>query len=199
MTTPAIARAVVASKNPDKVFEMERLLLGSGVVGEIVTGLEWPDVVEDASTIKGNALLKARAVAHYTGLPAIADDTGLEVDALGGAPGIHTARFSGPGATYESNVSALLAALGEHANRRARFVTVVAAVLADGRAVVAEGELRGEILRSPRGTGGFGYDPVFEVGSRTLAEMSSDQKNLISHRARAVHALADALEITEDI
>ncbi len=194
MTVPPVERAVVASKNPDKIIEMERLLVSSGVVGEIVNGLEWPDVVEDASTIEGNALLKARAVARYTGLAAIADDTGLEVDALGGAPGVHTARFAGPGATYESNVSALLAALGARQDRRARFLTVVVAVLADGREVVAEGELRGEILHEPRGSGGFGYDPIFAVGSRTLAEMSAAEKNLISHRARAIRALADALK-----
>ena len=194
MTVPPVERAVVASKNPDKIIEMERLLVSSGVVGEIVNGLEWPDVVEDASTIEGNALLKARAVARYTGLAAIADDTGLEVDALGGAPGVHTARFAGPGATYESNVSALLAALGARQDRRARFLTVVVAVLADGREVVAEGELRGEILHEPLGSCGFGYDPIFAVGSRTLAEMSAAEKNLISHRARAIRALADALK-----
>lgn len=196
MTRLPIHRAVVASKNPDKIAEMEHLLVTTGVIGEIVTGLDWPDVVEDAPTLEGNARLKARAVAESTGLVAIADDTGLEVDALGGAPGVHTARFAGPDATYESNVTALLAALENAENRTARFRTVVIAMLADGSEVVAEDVLQGEITRHPRGSGGFGYDPVFAVGPRTLAEMTTDQKNLISHRARAIHALAAALRHT---
>lgn len=196
MTGPAIAQAVIASKNADKIAEMARLLVAYGVVGEIVTGLEWPDVVEDASTIEGNALLKARAVTESTGLVTIADDTGLEVDALGGAPGVHTARFAGPGATYESNVRALLAALESVEERTARFRTVAAAVLSDGSEVVAEGVLRGEIVRRPRGSSGFGYDPIFAAGGRTLAEMSTGEKNLVSHRARAIRALADALRRT---
>ena len=193
MTGPVIGRAVVASKNPDKIAEMEHLLVASGVIGEIVTGMEWPDVVEDATTLEGNARLKARAVSERTGLVSIADDTGLEVDALGGVPGVHTARFSGPDATYESNVSALLGALANVENRSARFRTVVIAILSDGSEVVAEGVLPGEIAHHPRGSGGFGYDPVFAVGSRTLAEMPADEKNLISHRARAIRGLAEAL------
>ena len=153
-------------------------------------GLDWPEVVEDAATLEGNARLKARQVAKTTGLAAIADDTGLEVEVLGGAPGVHTARFSGPDATYESNVATLLAALEGVGERAARFRTVVVAVLPDGREVVAEGELRGEITAYPRGLGGFGYDPVFAVGGRTLAEMGVGEKNRISHRARAIRALA---------
>ena len=193
MTRPAISRAVVASKNADKIKEMETLLVGVEVIGEVVRGLDWPDVIEDAPTLEGNALLKARAVASATGLPSIADDTGLEVSALDGAPGVHTARFSGPGATYRSNVAALLEALEGADDRTARFRTVVVAILGEGREVVAEGVLEGEITTSPRGSGGFGYDPVFAVGSRTLAEMGDDEKNRISHRARAIRALADIL------
>ena len=193
MSRPVIDRAVVASKNPDKIAELETLLARQGVVGEVVRGMEWPDVVEDAPTLEGNALLKARRVARSTGLPSIADDTGLEVDALGGAPGVHTARYSGPDATYGSNVDALLAALRGVEDRTARFRTVVVAILADGAEVVAEGELVGEITLARRGSGGFGYDPVFEVDGRTLAEMGRNQKNLVSHRARAIVALADAL------
>ena len=172
MTRPAISRAVVASKNADKIEEMETLLVGGQVIGEVVRGLDWPDVVEDAPTLEGNALLKARAVAAATGLPAIADDTGLEVDALDGAPGVHTARFSGPHATYRSNVAALLSALEGADDRTARFRTVVIAILEDGREVIAEGVLEGEITTSHRGSGGFGYDPVFAVGDKTLAEMT---------------------------
>lgn len=193
MTRPAIRRAVVASKNIDKIKEMETLLVGAGVIEEIVRGLDWPDVVEDAPSLEGNARLKARAVASATGLAAVADDTGLEVDALDGAPGVHTARFSGPGATYQSNVAALLSALEGSETRTARFRTVVVAILADGREVLAEGVLDGEITYSPRGSAGFGYDPVFAVGDRTLAEMGEEEKNRISHRARAIRALASTL------
>ena len=193
MSGPAIGRVVVASKNADKIREMESLLVGSGVVEEIVRGLDWPDVVEDAPTLQGNARLKAREVAAATGLASVADDTGLEVAALGGAPGVHTARFSGPDATYESNVVALLAALDGVGERSARFRTVVVAVLEDGREVVAEGVLNGAITTRPVGSAGFGYDPVFAVGGRTLAQMRESYKNRISHRARAIRALADAL------
>ena len=164
MVEPLIDRAVLASKNVDKIAEMESLLVEGGVIGEAVRGLDWPDVIEDAPNLEGNARKKAREVAQATDLAAIADDTGLEVDALGGAPGVHTARFSGPDATYQSNVAALLDALEGVEERSARFRTVVAAILPDGSEVVAEGELRGEIAASPRGAGGFGYDPVFEVG-----------------------------------
>lgn len=193
MTRPLIDRAVAASKNPDKIAEMESILAAAGVVGEMVRGLEWPDVVEDAPTLEGNALLKARRAAESTGLAAIADDTGLEVGALGGAPGVHTARFAGPDAAYEDNTAALLEALAEAAERSARFRTVAAAVLPDGREIVAEGVLEGRIADRPRGSGGFGYDPVFEAAGRTLAEMTPEEKNRISHRAEAVRALADAL------
>ncbi len=193
MTRPLIDRAVAASKNPDKIAEMESILAAAGVVGEMVRGLEWSDVVEDAPTLEGNALLKARRAAEATGLAAIADDTGLEVGALGGAPGVHTARFAGPDAAYEDNTAALLEALAEAAERSARFRTVAAAVLPDGREIVAEGVLEGRIADRPRGSGGFGYDPVFEAAGRTLAEMTPEEKNRISHRAEAVRALADAL------
>lgn len=193
MIRPVIHRAVVASKNPDKIAELEALLARHGLVTDVVRGLDWPDVVEDAPTLEGNALLKARQVALSTGLPSIADDTGLEVKALGGAPGVHTARYSGPDATYQSNVDALLSALQGAEDRTARFRTVVVAVLADGAEVVAEGELVGEIAQARRGSAGFGYDPVFDVDGRTLAEMEPQEKDLISHRARAIQALADAL------
>ena len=193
MTRPLIDRAVAASKNPDKIAEMESILAAAGVVGEMVRGLEWPDVIEDAPTLEGNALLKARRAAEATGLAAIADDTGLEVEALGGAPGVYTARFAGPDAAYEDNTAALLEALAETTERSARFRTVAAAVLPDGREIAAEGVLEGRITVRPRGSGGFGYDPVFEAAGRTLAEMTPEEKNRISHRAEAVRALAAAL------
>ncbi len=190
---PIIEAAVAASKNRDKAAEMEELLLREGVVGEVVAGWDWPEVIEDRPTLEGNALLKAETAAAATGWPAVADDTGLEVDALGGAPGVYTARFAGPGATYRSNMEALLDALRGVGERSARFRTAVAVVFPDGGAVTAQGELRGVIAGAPRGAGGFGYDPVFEVDGRTLAEMGEEEKNRISHRARAVAALGRAL------
>lgn len=193
MDGPLIERAVVASKNRDKAAEMETLLLREGVAGEIAAGLDWPEVIEDQPTLQGNALLKAAAAARATGLPAVADDTGLEVEALGGAPGVYTARFAGPGADYRTNMEALLGALRGVEERTARFRTVAAVIFPDGSRAVAEGELRGAIARAPRGEGGFGYDPIFEVEGRTLAELGEEEKNRISHRARAVAALGRVL------
>ena len=188
-----IDRLVVASKNQDKVREMEAVLLGLGLVGEIVTDLRWPDVEETESTLEGNALLKARAVAAATGLPALADDTGLEVDALGGAPGVRSARYAGESASYADNVRALLDRLDGERHRSARFRTVMALVIPDGREIVAEGVLEGTIINEPRGDSGFGYDPVFDVDGRTLAEFGAKEKNAISHRGRALRALAQKL------
>ncbi len=185
---------VVASKNPDKIREVEEVLEALGLVGEIVRGLEWPDVDETEDTLVGNALLKARAVAAATGLPALADDTGLEVDALDGAPGVYTARFAGPVATYADNVNRLLEVLGNRDDRTARFRTAVAVVdPATGEEWTAAGVVHGVITSERRGSGGFGYDPVFEVGGRTLAEMTPTEKHAISHRARAIQAIAEVL------
>ncbi len=191
MTVPD--RLVVASANPDKVEEVEHVLHSLGLGIEVVRGLTWPEVEETEPTLEGNAILKARAVAAHSGLPALADDTGLEVDALGGAPGVFTARFAGPDATYEDNWRKLLDELGDTARRSARFRTAVALVLPDGATLVAEGVLEGHITRTPRGAHGFGYDPVFEVDGRTLAEIPLEEKNELSHRARALRALAERL------
>jgi XTP/dITP diphosphohydrolase len=186
-----IDRLVVASKNPDKIAEVEEVLQSLDLVGEIVRGLEWPDVEETESTLEGNALLKAQTVAGATGLAALADDTGLEVAALDGEPGVRTARFAGPNATYDQNVDRLLEELEGVADRRARFRTAVALVSADLE-LVAEGSVEGVIAGGRRGRGGFGYDPVFAVGGRTFAEMG-EEKHEISHRARALRALAEKL------
>ncbi len=186
-----IPRLVVASKNPDKVAEIEEILEGTNLAEEVVRDLDWPDVEETGSTLEENALLKGRAVVEATGLPVLADDTGLEVDALDGAPGVHTARFAGPEARYEDNVVKLLEAMGGRRNRSARFRTVVALIFPDGVEIVAEGSVEGVIAERPRGERGFGYDPVFAVGGRTLAEMSLDEKNQLSHRARAIRALVE--------
>lgn len=187
-------RAVVASKNPDKIAEVEAVLAGLGIVGEIVRGLDWPDVDETEPTLEGNALLKARAVAAATGVVSVADDTGLEVDALGGAPGVHSARYAGADASYGDNVAKLLVELGDRADRTARFRTVIAVVdPTTGEEWSAAGALEGEITREPRGVYGFGYDPVFAVEGRTLGEMTNEEKSDISHRARALRELADLL------
>lgn len=188
-----IPRLAVASKNPDKITEIEEILTPLGLTDEIVRDLEWEDVEETGKTLEENALLKARAVVQAVGLPVIADDTGLEVAALGGAPGVKTARYAGPAAVYEHNVRRLLAEMEEVSDRRARFRTVVALAMPDGSEVLGEGVAEGQITHAPRGGGGFGYDPVFEVNGRTLAEMGLEEKNAISHRARALRALAAKL------
>lgn len=191
-------RVVCASANPDKVDEIRAVLAPLGI--EL---LPRPDhvaeVVEDAPTLEGNARLKAVAVCEATALPALADDTGLEVDALGGAPGVFSARYAGEGATYADNVAKLLDALGEvpePEERMARFRTVALLRFPDGREVIAAGWVDGTIALAPRGEGGFGYDPVFEpveADGRTFAELSIEEKNAISHRARALRALAELL------
>ncbi len=186
-------RLVVGTKNPDKLGEMRAVLAAAAPSVEIVEDVEWPDVDETGATLEENALLKARAVAAATGHAAIADDTGLEVDALDGRPGVHTARFAGPGATYAENRRALLEALDGRDDRTARFRTVMALV---GRGIgetTVEGVLEGSITTSERGDGGFGYDSVFDVGGRTLAEIPEGEKNRISHRAVALHSLAALL------
>lgn len=189
---------VLATFNRDKLRELAALL---GLPGVTLTALgDWPGArapAEDGATLRENALIKARAALALTGRPALADDTGLEVDALDGRPGLHAARFSGPGATYESNRCRLLGELARipPARRGARFRCACVACLPDGREFVAEGVLEGRIADAPRGANGFGYDPLFEVEDtgRTLAEMDEAGKNAISHRARAVRTLAAQL------
>ena len=192
-------KLVLASANPDKAREMADILrdeLGDRV--ELVARpAEVPDVEETGDTLEANALLKARALCDATGLAAIADDSGLEVDVLDGGPGVYSARYSGPGATYDSNVEKLLRELDAATGRRGRFRAVVAVVFPDGREVLAEGVVEGTIAREPRGDGGFGYDPVFvpveDAGGRTFAEMGDDDKHAISHRGRSIRAVAAKL------
>ena len=187
-------RVVVASKNPDKIREVEAVLARMEHPWEIVRGMEWPDVDETEPTLEGNALLKAVAVSEATGLPALADDTGLEVDALDGAPGVHSARFAGPEASYEANIDRLLVDMDGVPDRSARFRTAIAFVVPGSDPLIVDGLIEGMITSGPRGDRGFGYDPVFAVGDRTYGEMTDDEKNEISHRARALRALAVALE-----
>lgn len=188
-------KAVLATANPDKARELAGLLEGFEVVPRPP---DLPDVEETADTLEGNARLKAEAVMAATGELAVADDTGLEVDALGGRPGVYAARYAGPGATYGDNVAKLLDELtgvpvGE---RRARFRTVAVAMFADGRTLVAEGTAEGTIADGPRGEGGFGYDSVFVPDGgdgRTFAEMTQTEKAAVSHRGRALRSLAAQL------
>lgn len=190
MTVP---RLVIASKNQGKIEEISALLAELSVSDEIVRGLEWPDVEETGATLEANAILKAEAVVEVTGLPALADDTGLEVEALSGRPGIHSARYAGPDATFDDNIAKLLDELEGSSDRSARFVTVVALAFPDGVNFTALGSLEGRIAEQRRGTGGFGYDPVFEVEGLTLSEMGQEAKNRLSHRARALRELVDTL------
>jgi XTP/dITP diphosphohydrolase len=187
-----IDRVVVATKNPDKRAEMVAVLARVAPDIEVVSDVDWPDVEETGETLRDNALLKARAAAAATGLPCLADDTGLEVDALDGAPGVRTARFAGPAARYADNRAALLRALDGVAERSARFRTVVALVDGDDE-ITADGTLEGAIALEERGSGGFGYDPLFLVDGSTLAELGEEAKNGISHRARALERLAERL------
>lgn len=189
-------RLVLATANPGKAAEIAAIL---GDAFDIVARPEGlPDVVEDAETLEGNARLKAIAVSDATGQAALADDTGLEVDALAGAPGVQSARWAGPEADDAANRQKLLAelqAIGatEPAARTARFRTVMILRHPDGAEVVAEGVVEGHIAAEMRGDGGFGYDSLFipaDSDGRTFAEMSAEDKNLISHRARALQDLA---------
>lgn len=189
-----IDRLVVASKNLDKITEIADLLSESGLKIDLVDGLAWADIDETGATLEENALKKAREVFDATGIPSLADDTGLFVNALGGLPGVNTARFAGVDATYSENVALLLERMKGVEDRSASFRTVVALVSGSDQ-LVAEGVLDGSIAHAPRGSGGFGYDPVFEVNSgRTLAELDADEKNLLSHRAIALRTLFEQLD-----
>ena len=188
---------VLASGNKGKLAEFQRLLEGLDV--QIHSMKEYPEIgeiVEDGSTFAENALIKARAVCKATGIPAMADDSGLAVDALNGAPGIYSARFAGEQRSDADNNAKVLQLLeGVEDNKRtARFFCVIAIVLPDGREYTVEGTCEGTILRALRGEGGFGYDPLFYVESldKTFAELTMEEKNRISHRG---HANRKAVEI----
>ena len=188
---------VLATANPHKTAEMRAILEQLGFVVHPRPS-DVPDVEETEETLEGNALLKAHALVEATGMVAVADDTGLFVDALGGQPGVRSARDAGEQATDHENVVKLLGALGDDVHRTARFRTVIAVAYPEGRDVLVEGVLEGAITMAPRGSGGFGYDPVFapeETPGRTLAELTADEKNTMSHRARALQALPKALSV----
>jgi XTP/dITP diphosphohydrolase len=187
-------RIVLCTGNPGKVVELKALLpAGMDLVGLRELGLP-DDLPETSPTLEGNALQKARYVFERTGLPSVADDTGLEVDALGGAPGVRSARYAGEAKDPKANMAKLLSELQDRPVRTAQFRTVIALVAPDGEWTF-EGVVRGHIAGAPRGTGGFGYDPLFmpEGEEFTFAEMPLDRKNSMSHRARAVQALLQHL------
>lgn len=199
MTVPP--RIVLATKNPHKLAELHRILVASGLDVELLGIDEYPDlpdIPETESSFAGNALLKAREIARLTGLPAIADDSGLAVDALNGMPGILSARWSGRHGDDAANLALLLGQLADVPDRRrgAAFHCAAAIALPDGTERVVEGTIEGTIIRAPRGTNGFGYDPVFvPLGfDLTTAEMASEQKDAISHRGRALEALAPVVQ-----
>jgi len=188
---------VLATHNPDKQAEMNAVLLDLGL--DVIGLDQYPeidDIPEIGTTLLENALIKARAVHLKTGFPALADDTGLEVDALHGAPGVYSARFAGEDATYQDNVKKLLSVMAgvSRQNRTARFRTVVALIDSDTE-LWTEGIIEGLITRDERGAGGFGYDPIFEAADtgKTFSEMSAAQKNEISHRARALQKMRKKL------
>jgi XTP/dITP diphosphohydrolase len=194
-----VGSVVVASANPDKVREIRAILEPVGGLSLLARPDDVPEVDETGDTLLDNARLKAAALVAATGNAAVADDTGLEVDALDGAPGVRSSRFAGEHASYAENVSLLLASLEgvPSAARTARFKTVALLQFADGSEVWAEGVVAGHIAEEARGSGGFGYDPVFVPdgsNGRTFAEMSGDEKDALSHRGRAFRALAARLE-----
>jgi XTP/dITP diphosphohydrolase len=194
---------VLATANPDKAREIVALLGEEAPSIELVARPpEVPDVDEVGDTLEDNARIKAVALCGATSLPAVADDTGLHVDALGGAPGVHTARYAGEDATYADNVEKLLGELDALPleQRGARFATVAVARWPDGLEVAALGEVEGVITSTARGDGGFGYDPVFvplEGDGRTFAEMTDQEKHALSHRARAFRTLAQGVRVIQ--
>ena len=195
MTGSALPRLVCASANPDKVAEIQSIL--RDFVELVPRPVEVPDVVEDADTLEGNARLKAVAICDATGLPAVADDTGLDVAALDGAPGVFSARYAGDDCSYADNRAKLLRELGDTDERAAAFRTCALIRWPDGSELAVEGVCPGTITRTDRGDGGFGYDSIFvpdEGDGRTFAEMSADDKHAISHRGRAFGNLLAALE-----
>ncbi len=185
---------VFATNNAHKLDEVRNILGDTfEILGMAQIGCH-DDIEETADTFAGNALIKARYIKEKYGYDCFADDSGLEIEALGGAPGVYSARFAGEGHNSEKNMDKVLSLMQGKSHRNARFCTVVALVTGEGE-YTFEGEIKGEILDERRGEGGFGYDPIFRPENETLtfAEMGDDRKNAISHRARAVKKLAEFL------
>ncbi len=198
-----VPKVVVATANPHKLAEIRAILADAGLAVELVSMAEFdvPSPVEDRNTFEANALVKARACARATGLPAIADDSGLSVDALGGAPGVHSAYYAGTHGDDEANNAKLLEELAEvpDPQRTARFLCAAVAVGPSRAEVVLRGEMPGRIAHEARGTHGFGYDPLFiadDTGDdRTNGELSPEEKDAISHRGAAFRMLASHLPV----
>ncbi len=195
---------VIASNNPKKVNELNRILNPMGITAKTAKemGVSLDDVEETGTTFVENARLKARAAFERTKLPCIADDSGLMVDALNGAPGVYSARYSGENATDSANNEKLLAELSQvqPARRTAKFVCVICCILENGKEIIAHGECIGTIAAKPRGNDGFGYDPLFIVeGGKSFAQLSPEEKDKISHRGNAIRILKQQLskEITQ--
>jgi len=196
----AAARLVLATGNPHKVTELTRILAAGHVDVQVSSLAKFPGapaVAETGATFAANALLKAHAIAHFTGLPAVADDSGICVDALNGMPGVLSARWSGRHGDDAANLRLLLDQLTDVPDERrgAQFVCAAALVLPDGREHVSEGVVTGRLIREPRGENGFGYDPIFVPGSAdiTTAEMDPAEKDRISHRGKALRGLAPVI------
>ncbi|MBI3648599.1 MAG: RdgB/HAM1 family non-canonical purine NTP pyrophosphatase [Actinobacteria bacterium] len=198
--TPFPERIAIASRNEHKLREIARICADWPVAWLTTQDRPdepWPDVEETGSTYLENALLKARAVAAALGVPALADDSGIEVDALGGGPGPRSARYAGEGASDERNLRQLIRAVAgvPSSGRTARYRCVATIAFPDGSQVHAEGVCEGTLVGKPRGSGGFGYDPIFVPAGwdRTMAELSPEEKDRISHRGRAFRALRDLI------
>lgn len=189
---------IIATHNMKKLKELSRILLPLGI--EAVTdrdlGLSLTEVEETGSTFEENAYLKAASACKESGLPAVADDSGLCVDALDGAPGLYSARFAGEGASDEEKIDKLLKALEgvPQQERTARFVSSICCVFPDGTVLTARGECEGEIALTPSGEGGFGYDPVFVTGGKSFASMTAEEKDAVSHRGRSLRAFSQVLK-----
>jgi XTP/dITP diphosphohydrolase len=192
-------RLAIASRNPGKIREILAICADWPV--EWLTARNhpdrWPDVEETGETYLENASLKAEAVARALGVPAIADDSGIEVDALGGAPGMRSARFAGPAATDEENLAKLIDSIREvpAQERSARYRCVALLASSDGNVTSAEATCEGTLVTEPKGSGGFGYDPVFVADGETctMSELSPEEKDLISHRGKAFRALRELI------
>ena len=191
-------KLIIASNNPGKLREIGEILAALGIEFMPQSALGVPEADEPHATFIENALAKARHAAVLSGFPALAEDSGLSVDALGGAPGVHSARYAGEPRSDARNNAKLLEALGDRDDRKAHYYCAVVVMRhpADPQPLIAQGVWRGEILRAPRGNGGFGYDPLFfdAVIGETGAELATVRKNLISHRGKALAQLGDALK-----
>ena len=196
-------KILLATQNQGKVRELQELLSGEDIeVLSLLDIADWEDVEENGKTFADNAALKARAAVHRTGLIALADDSGLEVDALDGAPGVYSARYAGEPKDDERNNDKLLALLESVPDdkRTARFRCALVVATPDGEEYLTEGMVEGRILRQRRGKGGFGYDPLFFVTefARTMAELNLAQKNKLSHRSQAVHKVIPILQALKE-